>query len=64
LVGSNNELNSDAVIEILDYTGRKIKETPLQIPLTTINLSTFSKGLYIARIISGGQISNYKIIYN
>jgi len=58
------ELFEGSMIEVLDYTGRTISESRLQTNLSVIDLSKYSKGLYIVRIISGDKISTHRIIYD
>ncbi len=63
-ISSNQNETSENTVEILDYTGRLISENVLETNSSTIDLSSYSKGLYIVRITSGDKIINHKIIYN
>lgn len=62
--GKKDNADEDSTVEILDYTGRVILESALQTNSSTIDLSTYSRGLYIVRITSGDKVTNHKIIYN
>lgn len=61
---SSKQDSGNSTIEILDYTGRLISESVLETNSSTIDLSSYSKGLYIVRITSGDKVTNHKIIYN
>jgi hypothetical protein len=62
--GKKDNADESSTVEILDYTGRVISESTLQTNSSTIDLSTYSRGLYIVRITSGDKVTNHKIIYN
>ncbi|MBK7666056.1 MAG: T9SS type A sorting domain-containing protein [Sphingobacteriaceae bacterium] len=61
--GKKDNADENSTVEILDYTGRVISEGVLQTNTSTIDLSTYSRGLYIVRITSGDKVTNHKIIY-
>jgi hypothetical protein len=62
--GKQDDADESSTVEILDYTGRVISESTLPTNSSTIDLSTYSRGLYIVRITSGDKVTNHKIIYN
>ncbi len=63
IASNQNEISKNSTVEILDYTGRLISENVLQTNSSTIDLSSYSKGLYIVRITSDDKVTNHKIIY-
>ena len=60
--------SEDAILEIIDYAGRIVVHRKIIISkknnLTINNLENLSKGVYIIRVISSGQIYTKKLIKN
>jgi uncharacterized protein with WD repeat len=58
----DEKLNKDAVISLADMTGKTVFEVSTDAIASTINTSSFAKGMYTLTISSEGRMVKKKII--
>ncbi len=62
--GLDLENGKVAFVEIMDYTGKMISKVNIDSLNSSVDLSTFSTGLYLVRLVNRNETFTCKLVYN
>ena len=62
-IQNNSQTNKASSVEIFDLSGRKVKQSLLNVGLNTISMTDLGKGVYTVNLSQGdGSKNSYKIV--